>query len=130
MTGLGEPVFVIDRSALPVATVVVAVPVSLPEFGSTTMVELILATAVLVRMVPWAVLGATWTMIWNVATAPEANVAAVALTVPVPPAAGVDNVNAGPAVCDADTNVVFAGTASLKVMLRAVFGPVLVSVTM
>ena len=45
---------------------------------------------------------------------------------PVPPAAGAVRVNPGPVSCAKDTNVVFAGMASLRTTLRASLGPALV----
>src|SRR5437870_1041070 len=70
----------------------------------------------------------TFTTRENVAVAPDANVAMVAVTVPVPPTAGVVSENAGPAVCIIETNVVFAGIASVNETLDAGSGPALVSV--
>src|SRR3954451_4785322 len=48
--------------------------------------------------------------------------------VPVPPAAGVLHENGVPVVCDSETNVVFAGTASVSETLDAADGPLFVSV--
>lgn len=57
-----------------------------------------LTVAVLVVMVPGVVPGETLNTNWNDATAPLASEAIVQVTAPVPPAAGVVQLNAGPAV--------------------------------
>src|SRR3954462_13230585 len=49
--------------------------------------------------------------------------------VPVPPAAGVLQRNGVPVVCDSETNVVLAGTASVSETVDAADGPLFVSVT-
>jgi len=54
--------------------------------------------------------------------------AAVAVTVPVPPTAGVLSVNAGPEVCIIETNVVLGGVVSVSETLDAGSGPALVNV--
>jgi hypothetical protein len=53
----------------------------------------------------------------------------VQLTVPVPPTAGVVHENVGPTVCDAETKVVFTGTASVRATLAAFDGPLFVNMT-
>src|SRR5207248_4326830 len=63
----------------------------------------------------------------NVAAAPLMSVPMLQVTVPVPPPGGVEHVNAGPAVCDSDTNVALAGTASLSATVSASDGPLLVT---
>src|SRR5205814_1610558 len=63
----------------------------------------------------------------NVAVAPLVSSPRLQVVVPVPPPGGVEQVNAGPAVCDSETNVVFAGTASLSATVKASDGPLLVT---
>ncbi|MND04600.1 hypothetical protein D3C83_249550 [compost metagenome] len=63
------------------------------------------------------------------ADAPEASVAIVQLIVPAAPTAGVVQVNAGPAVCAVETNVVHAGGGSARVTVWASLGPALAIVT-
>lgn len=48
--------------------------------------------------------------------------------VPLAPAAGVVQVNAGPAVCVPDTNVVPAGSGSDRLTVCAALGPALATV--
>jgi len=122
-TGSGVSDFVIDKSAV-VTTAVVSVSLLLPGVASVG-----LATVAVLEIVEAAgALELTSTTNVNVAVAPGASVAAVAVNVPVPPTAGFDSVKAGPAVCAADTNVVFAGTASLSDTLLALLGPLLLTV--
>ncbi len=52
----------------------------------------------------------------------------VQVIVPVPPAGGVEQVNMGPAVWDAETNVIPAGTASVSETVVALDGPLFVTV--
>jgi hypothetical protein len=112
----------IETSALAV-TVVNAVDVLLPGFGS---VVVVVALAVLEITAP-AAPGLMWTVIENVAE-PGASEAIVQLTVPVPPTEGFVQENVEPVVCDSETNVVFAGTASLSATLDALDGPLFVTV--
>jgi hypothetical protein len=62
----------------------------------------------------------------KVATAPAARTGVVEVTVPVPPAGGVNDVN--PAGAVNDTNVVLAGTTSVSETAKALLGPAFVSV--
>ncbi len=59
----------------------------------------------------------------KLAEAPEASVPIVPETVPVPPAAGLVTLNAGPEVWASETNVVLDGTASVQVTASASSGP-------
>ena len=61
----------------------------------------------------------------KLAEAPEASVAMVPLMVPVPPTTGLVMVNAGPEVCESETNVVLAGMMSVSKMVCASLKPVL-----
>ena len=75
--------------------------------------------AVFVIVVPLGVAGFTFTTIENAAVASSANEATAQLTDPVPPAEGI----AHPAEGETETNVVFAGVASVRTTLVAVSGP-------
>ena len=110
---------VTERSAR-VMTLVVAVAELFPGYGSKVS---LVAVAVLLSVVPFGVLALTLTTSLNVAVAPAANTEIVQLTVPVPPAAGVEQLKAGPLVCANETNVVLAGVASVNDALTASFGP-------
>ena len=85
-------------------------------------VALIVAVSVMVE--PLLALGGTLNVNWNAADAPAASVAMVQMTGPVPL-----QLNAGPAVCDTETNVVPAGTVSVSVTLAASEGPLFITVT-
>jgi hypothetical protein len=115
-------VLTMETSALAVAFVN-AVDVLLPGFES---VVVVVALAVLEITAP-AAPGLMWTVIENVAE-PGASEAIVQLTVPVPPTEGFVQENVGPVVCDSETNVVFAGTASVNATLAAFDGPLFVTV--
>lgn len=117
--------FVIARSAAPTLIVVVAVALLFAELGSVVD-ELIVAVFVIVAPVARAFEDATTSE--KTDDEPAAKVAAVQFTVPVPPAAGFVQVNAGPLVCANDTNVVLAGTASVSATFVASEGPLLVAV--
>src|SRR5439155_20231120 len=67
----------------------------------------------------------TCTVSRNVAFAPEANAPIVAVNGKLP--TGGLNVNVGPAICVAETNVVLAGMASLNLTLCAALGPALLT---
>ena len=111
-----------EISALRV-TVVVTVGLFPVAFGSEVAVE----TRAVLETVPDA-FGAMWTVIEKVAD-PVANEPIVQLMLPVPPTAGLLHENAGPDVCEAETNVVFAGIVSVSETLAAAEGPLFVSVT-
>lgn len=119
------PLFVTTTSDV-TATDVLVVAVLFARFGSVSLTE---AFAVLVIVVPFAVVGFTRTTMLNVADAPAANSAFVQLTVPVPPTAGFVHAKEGPAVCVFETNVVFAGTASVIETSCAPTVPTLETVT-
>jgi hypothetical protein len=65
--------------------------------------------------------GNTFTTYSNVAVAPVTSVAMVHVIVPT-------QLNVGPLVCVAETNVVFAGTVSVSVTLTASDGPLFATV--
>src|SRR2546430_17347660 len=113
------PVFVTERSA-PALTVVVVVAELFPGTLSVVPLDIV---AVLLIVVPLGVFALTFTTRLKLALAPAANVAIAHVTVPVPPAAGLVQVNAGPLICATDTNVVFAGVASLSEAFWASLGP-------
>src|SRR5437588_3309065 len=121
-TGSGEPVLVTERSAVGVGAFTWVVAVALLLSGLTSQVSLEIVT-VLLMTVPSGVLAFTFTTSVNVALAPAANVERLAVTDPVPPTIGVVSVNAGPLVCVKETNVVFAGIASVIHTFCASFGP-------
>src|SRR5256712_251574 len=121
-TGLGEALLVTARSACAM-TVVVAVPVLLPELGSGVVLA---AVAELVMIVLLGVLPFTFTTIVNTAVSPPTTVALEKTTFPVPPGAGALVDQPLPVVTVADTNVVLAGTASVTVTVCASLGPALV----
>ena len=116
------PTLVIDTSA-EVVTVVVAVAELLAAFASV--VELV-TFAVLVIVVPGATPGLTLTTMVNVAVCPAARVGRVAVTVPVPPAAGAVVVRWPVPVND--TNVVPAGTRSVIDTFCGSLGPLFATV--
>src|SRR5260370_225477 len=99
----------------------------LPGVGSLVVDD---AEAVLVSVVLFAKFVPTLKMSVKVAEAPEASVASVQLTDPVPPTDGFVHVNAGPVFCVLETNVVPAGSVSLSVTLCASLGPLLITLTL
>src|SRR5216684_2975152 len=121
-TGFGEATLVTVSSATAVVpTTVDAVALLLVEFGSLTD-ELTVAVSVIT--VPFAVPAFTFTIIEKLATVLPNMFNVVQRTLPVPPAAGVKQVQ--PAGADMETKTVFAGTASTSVALSAALGPLLV----
>lgn len=114
------------RSAFGLAVTVVLAEGVLPDgFGSEVVLE---TFAVFVITVPVATPAPMCRVIEKVAE-PTGNKPIVQVIVPVPPAAGVLQENVGPAVCDSETNVVLAGTASVSETAVAADGPLFVSVT-
>src|SRR5205809_2479077 len=103
--------------------VVVAVALLLPGVTSVVALE---TDAVLLSVVPLAVVALTLTISVNVAVAAGVIVAIVDWSVPVPPTGGVVEVQVAGAVNE--TNVVFAGMASLSVTVWALLGPRLLTV--
>jgi len=104
-------------------TVVVAVALLFAAFGSIVA----LVTFAVLLIVPDAE-AFTATCRVNVAAAPLMNVRMLQLTVPVAPTAGEVHVNAGPLVCDSDTNVVFVGMTSLSATFCASADPLFMTV--
>src|SRR5262245_58031988 len=123
MTGSGESTLVTARSAWALA-VVVAVARLLAVLASAVPPA---TWAVLVRVVPAATPPLTRTTRVKIAVSPAATVARVLLTVPVPPTGGVALDQ--PAGDVKDTNVVLAGTVSVRLTFWASLGPVLVTLT-
>jgi hypothetical protein len=116
------PDFVTDRSAPPTGpTSALVVLASFSEFGSNVALDTV---ALLVTKVPRVIVGETWTTSVKVVVPPFARVAAVHVTVPPAPTAGVEQVNAGP-VCESETNVVPEGRGSVTVAFAAASGPTL-----
>ena len=62
------------------------------------------------------------------AVVPNVSAAMEQETVPVPPGAGLVQMNAGPVGCDSETNVVFGGSVSAIVTLVASDGPLFFTV--
>src|ERR1041385_264606 len=110
-TGSGESVLVTERSAW-VLTVVVAVAVLVEGVGSAVVLA---AVAEFVIVAPLAVLEFTFTTIVKTAVSALATVALEKTTLPVAPTAGAEVLHPVPVVTVADTNVAFAGTASVTV---------------
>jgi hypothetical protein len=117
------PLFVTATSACEV-TVVMTEDVLFAMFGSA--VELV-TLAVLVIVAPGAAVIRKPNV--KVAVAPAANDPIEQLIVPVAPTAGVMQVNAGPAVCDSEANVVPAGTPSVRTTAFTALAPPLVTMT-
>jgi hypothetical protein len=105
-------------------TVVVAVGLLPAGFGSGVG---LVTVAVFVIVAPVAP-GLIFTVMEKVAV-PGGNETIVQLTLPVPPTEGVLQENVGPTVCDSETNVVLAGTVSVRETFAALDGPLFVSVT-
>src|SRR2546423_1854216 len=105
-----------------VCTVVVAVPVLLAGVGSVVVVA---AVALLLMTVALVVLLLTLTTIVKTALSPATVVAFEKTTLPVEPTEGALTLQPLPVVTTADTNVVFAGTASVTVTVCASVGPAL-----
>src|SRR5437879_4055201 len=120
-TGSGEPLLLMDRSAL-ACTVVRAVAVLLSGFESA--VE-DLVVAVLPIMLLSAVFALTCTAMLILAVAPEASDGLVQVTGPFVPTAG--EVQVHPAGAVTDWNVVCAGNASPTLTLAAALGPALLT---
>jgi hypothetical protein len=121
LTGSGVSTFVIDRSAA-VETVVVAVPLSLPVFGSDVADDTV---AVFDNTVPAVVDRSTATT--NVKTAlPIPNDRLVQETVPPKPTAGAKHPQ--PPGDASETNVVPAGIGSDSLTEAASPGPALLTV--
>src|SRR3954453_7528244 len=102
------------------STVVVAIAVLLPGVGSG--IELAAVTELLI-VVPCIVPALTFTTMIKVAVSPLATLAFEKTTLPVPPTAGCDVDQPVPVITEAETNVVFTGTASVTVVLRPGPGP-------
>lgn len=114
-------VLTIETSALPVP-VVATDDVLLPGFVSV----LVAVTLAVFPIAAPAAPGLTWTVIEKVADVRPSD-AIVQVTVPVPPGGGLVHAKAGPVDCDSETNVVFAGTASVSETLAAFDGPLFVT---
>src|SRR5262249_13098368 len=92
----------------------------LPEFVSPVIV---VAVTELLIVAPLAVFELTLTTIVNTAVSPAVTGSFEKTTLPVPPTAGALVLQPVPVVTVADTNVVFAGTASVTVTFAASDGP-------
>ena len=76
-------------------------------------------------IVPAATVAGTFTTTIMSAVAPTARLGSVQFTFPVPPTAGVVQIQ--PAGADTDWNVVFVGVASVKLTPAAAAGPLFVT---
>jgi prephenate dehydrogenase len=94
----------------------------LAEVGSVV----VAVTEELAVIVPAATEGATFTTTIMPAEVPAASAGSVQFTVPVPPTAGVVQVQ--PAGARTDWNVVLVGVASVKLAPAAAAGPLFVTV--
>lgn len=120
--GVGVGVIVGVGVPPPPTTVVVVVAVLFPETGSTVNAE---TDTLPVMIVPFDVPALTLTV--NVKTvAPVINVGAVQTMLPVPPTAGVVQLNPNLAADDNETKVVLAGIGIVRTTLVAKLGPLLV----
>src|ERR1700730_8210303 len=121
-TGSGASVLVTARSAdgACVATVVVAVAVSLSRLDSNVVVT---ANAVFVRTKPSGSAGSTWTTNVKTSAAPAVSEGMLQVTFPAAPTAG--RVQAQPAGDARETNVEPPGRASVMLTFWASDGPVL-----
>src|SRR5262245_11762796 len=120
-TGSGESDTAIDRSAMGCDAVVVVLAELFEDVGSDVSLAI---DAEFMTTVPSGFAGPSFTTIVKVwGTMSAANAEFVNVTVPVPPTAGaiVDQ----PAGAEAETNVVFAGVASVTTAFTAVSGPML-----
>src|SRR5262249_18451493 len=88
----------------------------------------LLTVTVSVVFVPLGVLAGTWTTTVKVAEPPAAKLVIVPVIAPVPPAAGLVTVKAGPLVWLSDTNVALAGRLSVNRAFGAGAGPWFVTV--
>jgi hypothetical protein len=120
-TGLGVPTLVTAKSQFAVTGVVMDV-LLLAEVGSLVVEE----TEEAAVMEATATEGARFTITIMSAELPDGRLAAEQVTLPVPPTAGVVQVQ--PAGAETDAKVVFAGVASRKVGAVAAAGPLLVMV--
>ena len=104
-------------------SVAVAVAALFPALGSAV----VAVTDAVLLIVPLAE-ALTFTTTVKVAVAPATSDPAVQLIVPVPPTGGLVQTNAGPPLCVSETNVAFAGTASVSATVCASDGPLFVIV--
>src|SRR6266850_641778 len=122
VTGSGMSILVTERSALSELTVVDCVAVLLAAFGSPA-----LEATVAVLLIGLAAPRFTFTTRVKVCgPAAVVRLGLVAVTVPVPPTAGVAVVH--PAGATKETKVVPAGTLSVRLTLAAASGPAFVTV--
>src|SRR5262249_47958874 len=122
-TGSGVPTLVIRMSAcVPPPTAIFTVTELSPVTVSCVALVTVAVSAIIV---PFGVPAVTFTTNVKLATAFGAKVAIVQVRLPVPPTGG--SVQAHPAGVTAETKVVFVGTASVKLTVAALPGPLLVT---
>src|SRR5580704_4026348 len=122
LTGLGVRRIVTEKTQATLRGVDTVMLVLLPELGSLVVV-VTLEVAVIGLDAAVTVAGTFTTMMMSDSAA-TARLAAEQVTVPVAPTAGAVQVH--PAGGETDSNVVFAGVASVKLRPVAVAGPLLV----
>ena len=121
-TGLGEPLFVTDRSQMSF-TPVVTVVLLLERVGS----DVVAVTEEFAVIVPMGTVEGTPTTTTMSAEVPDGRLAvSLQLTFPVEPTAGAVHVH--PAGASTDWNVVFSGVASVKLTPVDAAGPLFVIV--
>jgi hypothetical protein len=108
-TAFAGPVLVTPRSAA-VLIVVDAVDVLFAALASGD----VLVTVAVLLTLPAAALDGVRTVRVKLAVAAWISVGMLQVTVPLAPTAGVVQVNAGPLVCDSETNVTVAGRTSVS----------------
>src|SRR5271165_2408593 len=120
VTGSGVPTSVTLRSACPAAAETAMFTTAVLSAGFVSRVA-VAAVAVSVMMVPEAVPAVTLTTSWKFAVVAGASVEMLQFTFPAAPTAGVVQLQLAGQI--AETNVVFAGVAWLKVTVAALLGP-------
>lgn len=106
---------------------VTATALSFSLFGSGVVADDTVAK--FVKSVPGGVAGSMWKTNVKSALKPAASSAPVHDTLPVPPAGGVKQRNAGPLFCMVETKVIPGGMLSVSVTSAESSGPVLVTLT-
>src|SRR2546427_904823 len=124
VTGSGVPTLLTLMSAWPATPTAMLTVAEL--FPATVSRVVVVTVAVSEIIVPAAVPGFTRTTNWKFAVVAGGSVAIVHVMFPVAPTAG--RTHAHPGGVTAEKNVVFAGTAWVKLTVAALLGPRLVTV--
>jgi hypothetical protein len=120
------PVFTTETSACGEGMVVVPVDESFSSLGSKVAVDTL---AMFVNVVPAGVAGGIFATKVKLALDPAVKRAFVQVIVPFAPTLGVEQLNAGPLFCVAETNVIPGGKGSVSDTVVASSGPKLETVT-